>query len=104
MNISPIQISHSRLVQLKPIEQQHQQFLDDQQSRYFIYEIDDNLWQNVNPDGETDYELQSIKQDPARIPIGILTINKNKTDFDFEGDLTVSKEDQQLLFDAVFTM
>lgn len=100
MKTSPIAISHERLVELKPIEQHQQQFVNDRQTRYFIYEIDDNTWQNVNPDGETDYELQSIKQEPARLPIGILTVDPEKTTFYFEGDLTVDKNDQNLIFQS----
>lgn len=100
MKTSPIAISHERLVELKPIEQHHQQFVNDRQTRYFIYEIDDNTWQNVNPDGETDYELQSIKQEPARLPIGILTVDPENTNYSFEGDLTVDKNDQDLIFQS----
>lgn len=101
MSKSPIQISHQRLVQLSPIAPDHSHFVNDQQTRFFVYEIDDNLWQNVNPDGATDYELQSIKQDPARLPIGILIINENKEGFTYEGDLTVTSDDQKLIFDSL---
>lgn len=100
MKSSLISISHGRLIQLKQIERGHEQFTNDQQTRYFIYEIDDNHWQDVNPEGETDYELQSIKQEPARLPVGILTIDAQKERFSFEGDLTISKEDQSLLFQS----
>ena len=100
MKISPIQISHDRLVQLKPIEQNQDKLAQNHQTRYFIYEIDYNNWQNVNPEGETEYDLQSIKQEPARLPVGILTIDIEKNSFSFEGDLTISKEDQEMLFEA----
>ncbi len=101
MKSSLISISHERLVQLKQIERGHEQFTNDQQTRYFIYEIDDNHWQDVNPEGETEYGLQSIKQERARLPVGILTIDDKKEVFSFEGDLTISKEDQSLLFQSV---
>lgn len=101
MKTSPIAISHERLVELKPIEQQHEQFLSDHQTRYFIYEIDDNRWQNVEPDGETDYDLQSIKQERVELPVGILTIDEQKGSFSFEGDLTISKDDQKLIFQSL---
>lgn len=101
MKTSPTAISHDRLVELKPIEQNHEQFVNDHQTRYFVYEINDNSWQNVNPEGEPDYELQFIKQEPARLPIGILTVDPEKTTFYFEGDLTVDKNDQNLIFQSL---
>ena len=101
MKTSPIAISHDRLVELKPIEQQHGQFVNDQQQRYFIYEIDDNRWQNVEPDGETDYDLQSIKQERVELPVGILTVDKQNEVFSFEGDLTITQEDQKLIFQSL---
>lgn len=101
MKTSPITISHDRLVELKPIEQQHEQFVNDHQTRYFIYEIDDNRWQNVEPNGETDYDLQSIKQERVEIPIGILTVDEQNRTFFYEGDLTVTQEDQKLLYQAL---
>ncbi|MVN20837.1 hypothetical protein [Mucilaginibacter arboris] len=100
MRTSPVPISHDRLIQLKPIEQNHDQYVDDHLTRYFIYEIDDNRWQDVTPEGETEYELQSIKQEPASLPVGILTIDNENETFSLEGDLTISKEDQTLLFEA----
>lgn len=101
MKTSPITISHGRLVELKPIEQQHDQLVNDRQQRHFIYEIDDNRWQNVNPDGETEYDLQSIKQERAELPVGILTVDEKKEVFSFEGDLTITQEDQKLLFQSL---
>ncbi|MGI4022477.1 MAG: hypothetical protein ACRYFA_13305 [Janthinobacterium lividum] len=101
MNISPVSISHDRLMQLKLIQENHNQVVNDHQSRYFIYEIDDNRWQNVNPEGESEYDLESIKQEPARLPVGILTTDKEMNTFSFEGDLTISKEDQELLFQSL---
>lgn len=101
MKSSPVQISHDRLVELRPIEQERNQYVDDHQSRYFIYEIDDNRWQDVNPEGETNYDLQSIKQEPARLPVGILTIDNKNGSFSFEGDQTVSEDDQKVLFQSV---
>jgi hypothetical protein len=101
MRTSPIPISHERLVQLKPIQENHDQFVSDHQTRYFIYEIDDNRWQDVNPDGQTEYDLESIKQEPARLPVGILTVDNQTETFSFEGDLTISKEDQELLFQSL---
>jgi hypothetical protein len=101
MRISPLAISHDRLVQLKPIKENHNQFMNDHQTRYFIYEIDDNRWQDVNPEGETEYDLESIKQEPARLPVGILTVDTESNSFSFEGDLTISKEDQELLFQSL---
>jgi hypothetical protein len=101
MRISPLPISHDRLVQLKPIQENHNQFVNDHQTRYFIYEIDDNRWQNVTPEGETEYDLESIKQEPARLPVGILTVDTETNSFSFEGDLTISKEDQELLFQSL---
>ncbi|RYE11701.1 MAG: hypothetical protein EOP44_00710 [Sphingobacteriaceae bacterium] len=100
MESSPIQISHDRLVRLKPIEENHQQFLKDQK-RYFIYEIDDNKWQNTNPDGSDDYDLEFIKQEKAVLPIGILSVDQNTNDFSFEGDLTVTKDDQVAIFNSL---
>lgn len=101
MKSSPITISHDRLVELKPIEQQHEQFVNDHQHRYFIYEIDDNRWQNANPNGETEYDLASIKQEPALLPIGIILVDKNSNTFSFEGDLTVTQEDQNVIFKSL---
>ncbi len=101
MKTSTISISHERLVQLKQIERGHEQFTNDQQTRYFIYEIDDNHWQDVNPEGETDYELESMKQEKALLPVGILTIDSETRSFSFAGDLTISKEDQELLFQSL---
>lgn len=101
MSTTPIQISHDRLVKLKPIEAHHDQYIEDHQSRYFIYEIDDNQWQNVNPEGETDYDLESIKQEPAQIPVGILSIDNQSDTYSFEGDLTITQEDQKLIFESV---
>ena len=101
MKVSPVPISHDRLIQLKPIKQNQDQFKDDQQTRYFLYEIDDNRWQDVNPEGESEYDLESIKQEPAHIPVGILTIDSRNNSFSFEGDLTISKEDQQTLFESL---
>lgn len=101
MQTSSVQISHDRLVQLKPIREIHDQFVNDHQTRYFIYEIDDYRWQNVNPDGETNYELEAIKQERALLPVGILTIDSENGSFSFEGDLTISKEDQELLFKSL---
>ena len=101
MEIAPVQISHDRLVQLKPIRENHDQFVKNHQQRYFIYEMDDNRWQNVNPDGKTDYELESMKQEKALLPVGILTIDSENGSFSFEGDLTISKEDQELLFKSL---
>ncbi len=101
MKIAPVQISHDRLVQLKPIRENHNQFVNDQQHRYFIYEMDDNRWQNVNPEGETDYELESMKQEKVLLPVGILTIDNETGSFSFDGDLTISKEDQDLLFQSL---
>lgn len=100
MESSPIQISHDRLVRLKPIEENHQQFLKDQK-RYFIYEVDDNKWQNVNPDGSADYDLEFIKQEKALLPIGILSVDQNNNEFSFEGDLTVTKDDQLVIFNSL---
>lgn len=101
MNISPVAVSHDRLMQLKPVQENHDQFIKDHQSRYFIYEIDDNHWQNVNPEGEPEYDLVSVKQEPARLPVGILTVDTGSNSFSFEGDLTISKEDQQLLLQSL---
>ncbi len=101
MKTTPINISHDRLVELKPIEQQHKQFVNDHQHRYFIYEIDDNRWQNVTPEGETEYDLQSDKQERIKLPVGILTVDEQKGSFSFEGDLTISKEDQNLIFQSL---
>jgi len=101
MKTSTISISHGRLVQLKQIERGHEQFANDRQTRYFIYEIDDNHWQDVNPEGETEYELQSIKQERARLPVGILTIDTETRSFSFAGDLTITQEDQALLFQSL---
>jgi len=101
MEIAPVQISHDRLVQLKPIRENHDQFVNDHQQRYFIYEMDDNRWQNVNPDGETDYGLESIKQERALLPVGILTIDTETRSFSFAGDLTITQEDQALLFQSL---
>lgn len=101
MRISPTAISHDRLVQLKPIEQNHNQYIDDQKTRYFVYEIDDNRWQDVNPQGETEYDLQSIKQERSTLPVGILTVNLESNTFSFEGDLTITPEDQKLIFDSL---
>lgn len=101
MKVSPIAISHDRLVQLKPIQEHHEHFVNDNQTRYFIYEIDDNRWQDVNPEGETEYNLESIKQEPARLPVGILTIDTNSGTFSYEGDLTITQEDQKLLFQSL---
>ncbi|WP_419800910.1 hypothetical protein [Mucilaginibacter sp.] len=101
METSPVRISHDRLVRLKPIEESHQQFIRDHQTRYFIYEVDDNRWQNVNPNGEPEYDLESIKQEKALLPIGILTVNQDKNTFGFGGDLTVTQEDQTLIFDSI---
>ncbi len=101
MEIAPVQISHDRLVQLKPIRENQDQFVNDHQQRYFIYEMDDNRWQNVNPDGESEYELESMKQERALLPVGILTIDSETRSFSFEGDLTISKEDQELLFQSL---
>ena len=101
MKTSPIAISHDRLVELKPIDQQHEQFVQDHQQWYFIYEIDDNRWQNVEPDGETDYDLQSIKQERVKLPVGILTVDGQSGTFSFEGDLTITQEDQKLLFQSL---
>ncbi|RYE36897.1 MAG: hypothetical protein EOP42_01675 [Sphingobacteriaceae bacterium] len=100
MESTPIQISHNRLVRLKLIEENHQQFLKDQK-RYFIYEIDDNKWQNVNPDGSNDDDLEFIKQEKALLPIGILAVNQIDNSFSFEGDLTVTKEDQLVIFKSI---
>lgn len=88
-------------MQLRPIAAQNEQFAKDQLSRYFIYEIDDNEWQNVDPEGQTDYDLESIKQKPAELPVGILTVNADNGTFSFEGDLTITQEDQKLLFEAL---
>ncbi len=97
MRVSPITISHNRLVKIKLIEEnQPHQIID--QKRYFIYEIDDNKWQNVNPDGSADDDLESIKQEKAVLPIGILSVDQNSNDFSFEGDLTITKDDQLLIF------
>lgn len=101
MKTSPIAISHDRLVELKPIEPDQEQFLNHQQHRYFIYEIDDYRWQNVEPDGETDYDLQSIKQERVKLPVGILTVNEQNGVFSFEGDLTIDEDDQTLLFQSL---
>lgn len=101
MESSPIQISHDRLVRVKPIEENHQQFTNDEQIRYFIYEIDDNRWQNVDPIGEIEEDLLTIKQEPALLPIGILAVDKKTGNFSFEGDLTVTKEDQMLILKAI---
>lgn len=98
MESSPIQISRDRLVRLKKIEENQQQAVNNHQTRYFIYEIDDNRWQNANPNGETDYDLQSIKQEPALLPIGIILVDKNSNTFSFEGDLTTTQEDQKIIF------
>ena len=100
MKISPTPISHDRLIQVKQIEQNHDQFIDDKKTRYFIYEIDDNRWQDVNPLGETEYDLQSIKQEPAQIPVGILTVDQETDTFSFEGDLTITQEDLDLIFQS----
>lgn len=101
MEKSPIQISHDRLVRLKLIEENQQQNLNPHQTRYFVYEIDDNRWQNVDPNGESEYDLQSIKQEPALLPIGIITIDKNSNVFSFEGDLTVTNEDQEVIIKSL---
>lgn len=100
MEHSPIQISHDRLVQIKPIQENHQQFIKDHQTRYFIYEVDDNRWQNVNPNGESEYDLDTIKQEKAALPIGILSVDENNG-FSFEGDLTVTLEDQTTIFQSI---
>lgn len=101
MRISPTPISHDRLIQLKLIEQNPNQYIDDEKVSYFLYEIDDNKWQDVNPEGETEYDLQSIKQEPARLPVGILTVDVKNGTFSFEGDLTITREDQKLLFQSI---
>jgi hypothetical protein len=101
MKISPTPISHDRLVQLKPIKQNHNQYLDDQKVRYFVYEIDDNRWQDVNPEGQTEYDLESIKQEPARLPVGILTVDPASNTFSFEGDQTITQEDLELIFKSI---
>lgn len=101
MKITPIPISHDRLVELKPISQEQEQYPDDVQTRYFVYEINDNRWQNVTPEGETEYDLQSIKQKPAQLPIGTLTVDKQNGHFNFEGDQTISPEDQTVIFKAI---
>ncbi|MGI4727359.1 MAG: hypothetical protein ACRYFL_05225 [Janthinobacterium lividum] len=101
MESSPIQISHDRLVRIKPIEENHQQFVNDHQTRYFIYEVDDNRWQNVNPNGESEYDLETIRQEKAFLPIGILSVDKNSSVFSFEGDLTVSQADQTIIFNSL---
>lgn len=102
MESSPIQISHDRLVRLKLIEENQQQNINEGQNRYFVYEIDDNRWQNANPNGETDYDLASIKQEPALLPIGIILVDKNSNTFSFEGDLTVTQEDQNVIFNSLY--
>ena len=102
MRISPVAISHDRLIQLRPIEQHHHEhYVDDAQTRYFLYEIDDNRWQDVNPEGETEYDLESIKQEPARLPVGILTVEANNGTFSYQGDLTITQEDQKILFQSI---
>ncbi|MGI4751836.1 MAG: hypothetical protein ACRYFB_14485 [Janthinobacterium lividum] len=101
MESSPIQISHDRLVRLKLISENQQQAINVDQIRYFIYEIDDNRWQDVNPNGETEYDLQSIKQEPVFLPIGILLVDKKSNTFSFEGDLTVTQEDQETIFKSL---
>ncbi len=101
MKTSPIAISHERLVELKLIAQDHEQFVNDHQHRYFIYEIDDNHWQNVTPEGEMEYDLQSNKQERVKLPVGILTVDEQKGSFLFEGDLTITQEDQNLIFQSL---
>ncbi|RYE30285.1 MAG: hypothetical protein EOP42_12510 [Sphingobacteriaceae bacterium] len=98
MENTPIQISHDRLVSLKLITENQQPIIKNQQKRYFIYEIDGNKWQNINPNGEPDADLELIKQEKTVLPIGILTVDENNNSFSFEGDLTVTTEDQTKIF------